>query len=147
MSTIVVKAMKAEDLPYVCRIEAENFSMPWSENSFLESLEREDTLFLTAVCDGTVAGYVGCYCVCGSGEITNVAVDEKFRRRGVAKKLLEILFEEAKERSLYDVMLEVRQSNAPAIALYTSMGFQKEGIRKNFYEKPTEDAVIMLWHP
>ena len=70
MCSIVVKRMQQEDLPAVCEIEKDNFSIPWSEKSFLDSMERSDTVFLTAFADGEVAGYLGCYCVAGEGEIT-----------------------------------------------------------------------------
>lgn len=142
----VIRKMLPEDLEAVCKIEAENFSTPWSEKSFLESMEREDTVFLTAIRDGEVAGYLGCYCIDGVGEITNVAVDAAFRRQGVGGKLLECLYEYALDHSCREFFLEVRESNEAAIALYTRQGFQKEGIRKNFYERPREHAQIMWKH-
>lgn len=143
MSQILVRKMQPEDLPKVCEIEKDNFSLPWSENSFLESMERNDTIFLTALVDGEVAGYVGCYCIAGEGEITNVAVKDSYRRKGIGGKLLEKLYEEAEVLECREFLLEVRESNEAAIGLYTRQGFVKEGIRKNFYEQPVENAVIM----
>ena len=135
--------MQKEDLPEVCQIEKNNFSLPWSEKSFLESLERNDTVFLVALNENEVAGYIGCYCIAGQGEITNVAVKRSYRRQGIGGMLLEKLYEEGKALDTFEFFLEVRESNEAAIGLYSRQGFVKEGIRKNFYEKPVENAVIM----
>ena len=143
MSDIIVRKMQPEDLLQVCEIEKDNFSLPWSEKSFLESMERDDTLFLVALDREEVAGYLGCYCVAGEGEITNVAVKSSYRRQGIGGKLLETLYEEAKALQTYEFFLEVRESNEAAIGLYSRQGFVKEGVRKNFYEQPVENAVIM----
>ena len=143
MSDIIVRKMQPEDLLQVCEIEKDNFSLPWSEKSFLESMERQDTLFLVALDREEVAGYLGCYCVAGEGEITNVAVKSSYRRQGVGGKLLETLYEEAKALHTQEFFLEVRESNEAAIGLYSRQGFVKEGVRKNFYEQPVENAVIM----
>ena len=143
MSDIIVRKMQPEDLLQVCEIEKDNFSLPWSEKSFLESMERNDTLFLVALNGEEVAGYLGCYCVAGEGEITNVAVKSSYRRQGIGGKLLETLYEEAKALHTREFFLEVRESNEAAIGLYSRQGFVKEGVRKNFYEQPVENAVIM----
>ena len=143
MSDIIVRKMQPEDLLQVCEIEKDNFSLPWSEKSFLESMERNDTLFWVALNGEEVAGYLGCYCVAGEGEITNVAVKSSYRRQGIGGKLLETLYEEAKALHTREFFLEVRESNEAAIGLYSRQGFVKEGVRKNFYEKPVENAVIM----
>lgn len=146
MEQIFIREMRPEDLTQVCAIEKENFSLPWSEKSFRESMEREDTVFLTAKIGEEVAGYLGCYCICGTGEITNVAVKRDYRRRGIGGLLLEQLYLEGTRHQTEEFFLEVRESNEAAIALYTRQGFVKEGIRKNFYEKPVEHAVIMWKH-
>ena len=146
MSKIVIRKMRPEDLPEVCVIEKDNFSLPWSEDSFLESLEKDYTVFLVALIEEEIAGYVGCYCVAGTGEITNVAVKASHRRKGIGGMLLEKLYEEGSALDTSEYFLEVRESNETAIALYARQGFVKEGIRKNFYEKPVENAVIMFKH-
>lgn len=146
MCNVVIRRMQVEDLPQVCVIEKENFSLPWSEKSFLESMERDDTVFLTALADGEVAGYLGCYCIAGTGEITNVAVRASYRRKGIGGMLLEKLYEEGAALDTPEFFLEVRESNEAAIGLYSRQGFVKEGIRKNFYEKPVENAIIMWRH-
>ena len=106
-------------------------------------MERFDTVFLTAVIGEEVVGYLGCYCVAGEGEITNVAVKSSHRRQGIGGKLLEQLYEDAAALNTKEFFLEVRESNESAKRLYSRMGFAEEGIRKNFYEKPVENAVIM----
>lgn len=146
MSEILICKMKPEDLGAVCEIERENFSLPWSEKSFSDSMKREDTVFLTAFFDGRIAGYIGCYCIAGVGEITNVAVSASVRRKGIAARMLETLFAEGKKLETEEFFLEVRESNAGAIAFYSHMGFVTEGIRKNFYERPVENALIMWKH-
>ena len=146
MEKIIIRKMQRSDLAKVCEIENDNFSLPWSEKSFLESMERNDTVFLTALVGEEVAGYIGCYCIAGTGEITNVAVKETCRRKGIGGMLLEKLYEEGALLDTQEFFLEVRESNEAAIALYSNQGFVKEGIRKNFYEKPVENAVIMWKH-
>ena len=146
MGEIIIRKMQPEDLAEVCKIEKDNFSLPWSEKSFLESMERDDTVFLVALEDEDVAGYIGCYCIAGAGEITNVAVKASHRRKGIGGKLLQKLYEEGVALDTREYFLEVRESNEAAIGLYLRQGFVKEGIRKNFYEKPVENAVIMWNH-
>lgn len=143
MSDIEIRKMLPEDLPQVCEIEKDNFSLPWSEKSFSESMERKDTVFLTALAETEVVGYIGCYCIAGTGEITNVAVKASHRRRGIGAMLLEKLYEEGASLNTCEFFLEVRESNMAAIGLYSHQGFVKTGIRKNFYEKPLENAIIM----
>lgn len=146
MGEIIIRKMQPEDLAKVCEIEKDNFSLPWSEKSFLESMEREDTVFLVALEDEDIAGYIGCYCIAGAGEITNVAVKASHRRKGIGGGLLQKLYEKGAALDTQEYFLEVRESNEAAIGLYLRQGFVKEGIRKNFYEKPVENAVIMWNH-
>lgn len=146
MGEIIIRKMQPQDLLQVCEIEKDNFSVPWSEKSFKDSMERTDTVFLVAIEDAQVAGYIGCYCIAGTGEITNVAVKETHRRKGIGGMLLEKLFEEGVILNTHEFFLEVRESNEAAIGLYSRQGFVKEGIRKKFYEKPVENAVIMWKH-
>ena len=91
---------------------------------------------------GNVAGYVGVYRVGDEADITNVAVSSIYRRKGIGKSLLRELISYSQKQNILAITLEVRDSNAGAIALYEQMGFNKVGIRKNFYEKPVEDAII-----
>ena len=139
---MIIRRMTFEDVKSVAQIEAECFSMPWSETSFEDSLAREDTVFLVCVDEGVV-GYIGMYLSFEEGEITNVAVTPSYRQRGCGNLLIEAVKKEAKARNAECVILEVRVSNEPAISLYKKNGFEEIGIRKNFYEHPNEDAIIM----
>lgn len=136
--------MTAEDIPAVARLEQECFAEPWSENALAESLaDANYVFFVAAFLDETVAGYVGAYLAADELSITNVAVTASYRRCGAANQLMKALDAFAKEKKLYGITLEVRVSNSAAIALYEKNGYEKSGIRKGFYSKPKEDALIM----
>lgn len=131
-----------EMLPQIAALEQRCFSLPWTIEQLRTQL-GERQIFLAAVEDGTVAGYVGLLYVLDEGYISNVAVAPEYRRRGVARKLLERLERRCRDLKLSFMTLEVRASNAPAIALYESRGFRQVGRRKNYYKTPTEDAILM----
>jgi len=140
--TIKIRRMEEKDLEQVASIEAKNFSMPWSCEAFRDSLRLSHTLYLVAEAGDQIAGYCGCYWMLDEAEIVNVAVDSHWRGQGIGRKMLLELMHIGRELGVFTYMLEVRQSNVPAIRLYESLGFQYAGIRKNFYEKPMEDAKI-----
>lgn len=142
---ILVRAMQTEDVDAVAVLEAQIFSMPWSRQGFLDSLQREDTVFLVAEEDGLIVGYIGMYVALDEGEITNVAVSAEMRRRGIGELLVGNIIKEANERGLERVILEVRVSNENAIRLYERNGFKNQGVRKGFYDLPKEDAYIMMY--
>lgn len=140
---IQIREMRIDDLDQVMVIEKENFSVPWTENGFFTLLIRQDMLFLVAEEEGRILGYAGMILIPDEGEITNVSVAATARRRGIGRELLRVLFEKAKAAGIRFVYLEVRVSNEAAIRLYKQYGFVKEGIRRNYYEEPTEDAMVM----
>ena len=145
---MIIRRMTPEDVPMVARIEEECFSMPWSEKSFQDSIGREDTIFLVCaesqqVQSHRIVGYIGMYLSFGEGEITNVAVSSVYRKKGYGQALIQAAMAEAKKQNAESILLEVRKSNEPAISLYKRNGFEEIGIRKNFYERPTEDAILM----
>ncbi len=140
---IVIAKMQDKDIPEVANIEARVFSMPWSEQGFADAL-KQDTIFVTAKRKERVLGYCGMYCYFDEGEITNVAVLPEAQNQGIGKKIISGLLRAALEKNISRIVLEVRVSNTPAIRLYEGFGFQKAGIRKGFYEKPREDAAIMI---
>lgn len=141
-----IRRMTETDLAEVIAIEQESFSDPWSEEDFRSSFLDEKNGYLVAVIDDRVAGYCGCWGVAGEGDIYNVAVKKEFRRQHIAEKLLRALIQMSAERGITSFTLEVRATNEPAISLYRSLGFESAGIRKDFYSKPKEDAVIMWLH-
>ena len=133
-----------EHLSQAAEIERLCFSDPWSEKMLAEHLANPCSLTLAAVGDtGRLLGYVGLLAVVDEGYITNVAVRPDCRRQGVAAALLDALEAQGTERELAFLTLEVRQSNAPARALYEKLGYLQAGLRRNYYENPREDAIIM----
>ncbi len=139
----MIRRMLEADLSGVAELERQYFSMPWSEKQLRESLENPDYLFLVLELEGKIAGYAGLVRAGDEGDITNVVLAEECRGRGFGKLLVRTLLEEGKRRGIRDFTLEVRVSNTPALHVYEALGFVKEGVRKRFYEKPTEDAWIM----
>lgn len=145
MTDFVIEKMSPSHVGEIARLEKECFSTPWSEDGLKSELNNAFARFFVANYAGEIAGYVGAHNVLGEVYITNVAVFEKFRRKGVAKKLIDALLKTAKAENGNFVTLEVRESNIPAVSLYEKCGFEKVGERKNFYEKPRENAVLMTY--
>lgn len=140
---MLIRQMEKTDTSQVAEIEKENFTMPWSKNGFDESLDLDNTIFLVAEDEGKVVGYIGMYLSIDEGEITNVSVAKEYRRQRIATQLIESLEVCAKKSGINRIILEVRVSNTPAIKAYERLEFKSIGVRKNFYEKPKEDAYIM----
>lgn len=143
MEDLKIRLMEAGDAAEVSAIEAANFSIPWKEKDFLDSIVLPHTVYVAALLGDKVVGYCGCYQSLEEAEIVNVAVDESVRGRHIGHKMIEKMIEEGRKLGICSYMLEVRASNAPAIALYESLGFKNLGVRKNFYDLPKEDAIIM----
>lgn len=144
---IVICRMRQEHLPEVAALEKEIFSQPWSYQSLKDAIDNEKNCYFCAyIEEGTtkrLAGYCGFWNVAQEGQIYNVAVDARYRRRGIGRRLLQKLLEEGKKAGILSYTLEVRKSNEDAIHMYEHLGFESAGIRKNFYDAPKEDAVIM----
>lgn len=142
---ITIREMTLEDVDRVCELEEMAFSMPWHKESFIEMIENKDALYLVT-CDEQ-AGVIGCCgvrSIVGEGDITNVVVHPDYRKKGVAYEMLsQLLLRGEKDFGIKEFTLEVRYSNMGAIHLYEKLGFVSEGVRKNFYEEPLEDALIM----
>ena len=124
-------------------IEVECFSEPWSEESIISQLPDANHVFLVALDGEHVIGYVGMMNVLDEGYISNVAVTAAYRRQKIADALIEELMSRAEQLSLSFVTLEVRESNEPAKALYAKHGFENVGVRKGYYTKPKENAILM----
>ena len=136
--------MNADHLDEVAELERICFSVPWSRNMLAEELDNLLSAFLVALDDNDkVVGYAGVQIILDEGYITNVAVRPECRRQGIAAKLLQVFLDFAKANKLAFLTLEVRASNYDAIALYGTRGFRSVGRRKNYYEHPKEDAIIM----
>lgn len=140
---MIVRDMQTGDLEQVMPIEEANFSVPWTKSDFTTYLNRDDGLFLVAEAEGRILGYCGVILVPPEGDITDVSVSLEARGRGVGRLLLEELVKRTEEKGVHTLFLEVRKSNEAAIRLYSKQGFSEVGLRKNYYEAPVEDALIM----
>lgn len=142
-SFIDIYKMKADDINAVAGIESNNFSEPWSRASFISQLEKDYSVCYSAHFLGKTVGYICCDDICNEVYIGTVAVDNDFRKRGIGRMLVRRVIDYCIEKKSTLLTLEVRISNTPAVNLYTSLGFENLGVRKNFYSRPTEDAYIM----
>ena len=143
MMDLKIEKMTSSHIEEIAKLEKECFSSPWSEAGLKSELDNNFAHFFVAFSDEKIAGYIGSHNVLGEVYITNVAVFSEFRRNGIGKTLVEFLVDEMKAENADFVTLEVRKSNLNAISLYEKCGFEKVGERKNFYEKPAEDAILM----
>ena len=136
--------MNADHLDEVAELERICFPDPWSRNMLAEELDNALSAFLVALNDdGQVVGYAGLQVVLDEGYITNIAVRPECRRQGIAGKLLQVFLDFAQANHLAFLTLEVRPSNTAAIVLYGRHGFRSAGRRKNYYDLPKEDALIL----
>ena len=145
MKQVKIVPMAAEHLDRLEQLERMCFSRPWSKKMLAEELDNQCAAFLVALEPETekAVGYAGLLVVADEGYITNVAVDPSCRRQGVAAQLLQVFDNFAKGKHLAFLTLEVRPSNAAAIALYEGFGFREVGRRRNYYDLPKEDALIL----
>ena len=142
--TVRIVPMTSAHLDEIAELERICFSVPWSRNMLAEELDNACSAFLAALDEnGCVVGYAGLLVVADEGYITNVAVHPDYRRRGIAGQLLDVFENFAVGNRLAFLTLEVRESNYGAIALYGSRGYRGVGRRRNYYEHPREDAIIM----
>lgn len=141
----LIKKCDAGDAAALSAIENACFSVPWSENALLESLQSEKYIFLSAVSCCECVGYVGAFCVLDEAYVTNIGVLPGFRKNGIGRALIERLISECKESGSAFLSLEVRVGNKNAVALYEKSGFVLSGRRKDFYENPREDGLIYTY--
>lgn len=135
--------IRAEHVDGVLELEKECFSVPWTRQQLLSQMPDKMHVLLVAENEGKLSGYVGMMYVLDEGYISNVAVSPDCRRQGIADALINELIGRAEALSLAFITLEVRVSNDAARALYKKHGFTEVGRRKNYYDFPTEDAILM----
>ena len=140
---MILETMNAAHVAQIAALEKICFSDPWSERSIASELDNKLAFWLDATEGETVAGYIGSQTVMEETDMMNVAVHPDFRRQGIAEALVNGLVEYLKAMGSRCLTLEVRASNAPAIALYDKLGFTEIGRRKNYYRNPREDALIL----
>lgn len=143
MISVEIIKMAECHIKEIAEIEKLCFSTPWTENGLREELSNSYARFFVALSDGAVAGYIGAHNIVGEVYITNVAVSPDFRRKGVAQGLVSFLLDFSEAENADFVTLEVRESNEAAQTLYEKAGFKVVGKRKDFYELPKENAVLM----
>lgn len=138
-----IKKMTAGEVSQVAELEKRCFSQPWSEKSVAGELDNPLALWLVAMEGDCLAGYVGSQTVMDETDMMNLAVAPEFRRQGVGKALLNALIASLKELGSQCLILEVRDSNEAARALYAKLGFVEIGRRRGYYRNPREDALIL----
>lgn len=142
MDNITIRQAEERDLPVFAEIESECIAEPWSVESFRAEFAASGAVFLAAERDGVICGFLTASSVLDEVNINNVAVLPEYRRNGMGEKLLCELIKQVSDFAAV-INLEVRESNLPAISLYKKLGFVQNGMRKNFYRKPVENAVLM----
>ena len=143
LAPVDIVPMEHGHLDQVLEIENQNFSHPWSRGMFLSELENPSSVYFVAQKAGQVLGYAGLMNIAGEGHVVNVAVKKEQMRAGLGTRLVARLEQLARERGCHMLTLEVRQSNVAARRLYEKFGLAGCGVRKNYYQDPDEDGIIM----
>lgn len=146
LEPVVITSMRRRHLRNVLRIEEETSTTPWSLGLFLAEVRREEREYLVALSGSRVVGFAGLLYVVGEGHITTVAVDPDKQGGRIGTRLMLVLARRAIVHGADSVTLEVRASNAPALALYRRFGFAPSGVRKDYYKDPIEDALVLWAH-
>ncbi len=140
---VILRNMTEADVALVAELEKKIFSDAWTKNSLIETLEQSQAEMIVGEEDGKVVGYAIIYFVLDEAELTRIAVDESYRCRGVGQQLMEALLKACHDKKIAKLFLEVRESNHAARIFYQKHGFVEDGVRKNFYQFPTEHAILM----
>lgn len=141
---ISIRKMEEKDLERIMEIENQAFTTPWPKEAFLlEITKNQLARYLVAEVENMVVGYGGIWLILDEGHVTNIAVDSRYREKGIGKKLVEGLISLCSEEKIMAMTLEVRASNIAAQNLYKKYGFTEFGIRPNYYADDKEDAIIM----
>jgi ribosomal-protein-alanine N-acetyltransferase len=141
---ITIQRMTEEDIEEIARLEKLCFSDPWVKENFREELRHRFSVPLVVKSGPTIIGYMCLWHIDDQIEIANFAVSPDFRGRGVGRRMMAEVLREADQRGCTNLILSVRESNLPAIGLYTSHGFVEIHRRKGYYREPAEDAIIMV---
>jgi [ribosomal protein S18]-alanine N-acetyltransferase len=144
---VVVRASPDEDLRDVEALQRRAFTNAWGADAIRWELQNTDVarLYLMRTAAGMLVGYCACWMVFDELHINSLAIDAPWRRRGLARRLLREVFRDAILAGAQSATLEVRQSNTPARELYEGLGFKVEALRRDYYQDPREDALV-LWH-
>ncbi len=140
---MTIRTAENGDIACVAALEGECFSEPWSEGALDEEMAHDFAVYIVAEEEGEVIGYAGARVIGDEGQIANVAVTQRYRRRGVGRALMADLERRCIEKGALVMQLEVRASNEGARAMYEGLGYEVVGVRKRFYRRPIEDGVMM----
>lgn len=140
---MLIRDITEKDVEQIYEIELEAFSSPWSRESILMEVISSKSRYLVVDVEGEILGYAGLWKIFDEGHVTNIAVKKGYRHKGLGRAMMEQLISDTKCEGVGSFTLEVRASNVGALKLYRSLEFEEAGRRKNFYEKPREDAIIM----
>ena len=139
-----IRPADLSDAEAILALERASFAVPWSESSIRRDLESNPAAhYLVAVEEGNVVGYIGMWAILDEAQVMDIAVAPAARRRGIGRELVARLIEEARELGLDRILLEVREKNTGAIALYAAMGFESDGLRRGYYLDDRDNAVLM----
>ena len=142
---LLFRPMTAEDIDQVVEIEKQLFSSPWERDAFEYELEQPCAESYVVVERDRVVAYLLAWALLDEMHVLNLAVIAEFQHRGIARRMLEWVIDRVQAQQVKTVHLEVRESNARAIRLYEKIGFKTVGRRRHYYEKPTEDALLMTY--
>jgi ribosomal-protein-alanine N-acetyltransferase len=141
----IARAQPGDDLSEIAALQARTFTNPWSAESLQWELANTDVARLYVMRrQRAVVGYCACWVILDELHINSLAIDPDHRRRGFAMQLLRAVCRDAASAGATSATLEVRRSNTPALGLYAALGFAVEAVRKDYYQQPTEDALV-LW--
>lgn len=143
IENLTIQKMQPQDLDEVLKIEKQSFSDPWSKQNFLTELELSFSWAWVAKLDKRLVGYSCSWEIEDELQIANLAVHPDLRNQGIGKKILQKILNRACQKKLKQVTLEVRESNQLGLKLYHGFGFFEIGRRKKYYQKPTEDGLIL----
>lgn len=143
IENIQIREILSQDIFTLAKLEAENFSDSWSKEALIDSFSQNYVHFYGAYKGKKLVGYLIFSHIVDEVEIFRIAVARSCRREGIGQILLDAMLDFGKEKKVTRALLDVRQSNAPAIFLYKKIGFKEDGRRRNFYESPREDAILM----
>lgn len=138
---MTVREMTMDDIPGAVKVDSDAFSDPWGDTAFLEELTKDYSYYFVCEYNGEIAGYAGIWCIYETAELIRIGVSKKFRRLGIGNKLMEQILATSKSHGCERMMLEVRESNIAAQALYKKFGFCGISQRKGYYKG--ENALIM----
>lgn len=139
----IIREIRENDIADIAALERDIFPDPWTERGIRETWCQKNTLLLGAWKNGVMTGYVILYYVLDEGEIVRIAVSRSRRRQGAAGRLFERLRDICEGKGITRLMLEVRISNKAAVSFYKKYGFTEDGVRKDYYDNPCEDAILM----